>query len=204
MGDGDLRVHLPVISPPARRGDCADIPRPCTRFACRHNLALENWKGERRFASEHSCTLDMIEANAGESTLVEVGEVFELSRERIRQLEPAALRRWWIILAESPRGDQMIEDLGDLLGVDPWEELVRACQEELGKAKPRTSTGRSRRPWSDVEEDTLKSMWLDGYQDDTVAARLKRTVGAVETRRAQLGLVGERKPGDPRLANACR
>jgi hypothetical protein len=191
MGDGSLRAHLPVVQapepPPRRRGECSTIPRPCNRFTCRHNLALDDKGGGHSFATEHSCTLDAIDARG--ASLEDIGHLFALTRERIRQVEGIALSRWWILIADSPNADQLLDEIGELLGVDAWAEVVKACGEELGRL-PKRRTGNARRPWKPPEEDLLAARWRAGDSDAVIAAKLGRTVGAVEYHRQELGLVG--------------
>ena len=85
-----------AIERPRRRGDCADGPRPCPWLGCRYHMALRIrrlsitvdpafWAGEMR----HTCALDV--AAEGEHTLEAVGDLWGLSRERIRQIEQGAL-----------------------------------------------------------------------------------------------------------------
>ncbi len=90
---------------PVTREDCAYIPRPCPFLICPYNMVLDldvgyihNIQGrldasgnvlvynpDKSFLEQtHSCTLDV--AEAGPLTLEEVGEIFGITRERIRQL----------------------------------------------------------------------------------------------------------------------
>lgn len=64
---------------PQTRADCLDRPRPCPFTACRHHL-------------ETSCVLDEVDAH-GALDLRAVGQLFGVSRERIRQIEEMALVR---------------------------------------------------------------------------------------------------------------
>lgn len=60
---------------------------PCTRRACRYFLP-------RGLGGEH-CTLAIIEQRNGDGmTLREVGQAFDISRERVRQIEAVALVRF--------------------------------------------------------------------------------------------------------------
>jgi hypothetical protein len=101
---GDLLADMPDIQRPVTRGDC--IPggrcyiRPCPFIGCRyHNYScitrgcglklnfpdLEPWQ------IRHSCVLDV--ADEGEHTLEEVGDVMNITRERVRQLQASAFRK---------------------------------------------------------------------------------------------------------------
>lgn len=85
--------HLPVLEAPRMRADCAAGPRPCPFRSCRHNLTTAlGWRPGRP-----SCVLDV--ADAGGATLAEIGELFGLSRERIRQIQALAVEH----LAEAMR-----------------------------------------------------------------------------------------------------
>lgn len=104
---------------PRTRADCKDGPRPCERFLCRQHLAtdvLDNGTltviggpklSEAPTDSEierfvdaaiartlrfGSCALDVVDRNPDGVTLREIGEMLDVSRERIRQLERKALK----------------------------------------------------------------------------------------------------------------
>lgn len=89
--------HLPVLPPapeldpaaqPRTRADCLpggrNAARPCRWLTCRHSLAADGSTGE-------SCVLDV--ADQGGVTLVEVGDLLGVTRERARQIEAQALRK---------------------------------------------------------------------------------------------------------------
>lgn len=76
-----VRLHVVTAPRPLTRGDCIDAARPCRWSTCRHHLE----------SGGASCSLDV--AELGGLTLQEVGDVFEVSRERIRQIERDALRK---------------------------------------------------------------------------------------------------------------
>lgn len=93
---------------PQTRGECIDGPRPCPHVGCRHHLYLEVLDtGTITFAAPRrepwdfapSCSLDL--ADAGHQTLEQVGDLFNLSRERIRQIEKKALVK---LRLATPRG----------------------------------------------------------------------------------------------------
>lgn len=88
---------------PVTRGDCKTGPRPCGFVSCSHHLyldvnpetgvlklnfpRLEVWE----MPPGESCSLDL--ADRGGITLEEVGRVFGLTRERIRQVEVRGLAK---------------------------------------------------------------------------------------------------------------
>lgn len=86
---------------PAVRADCANVTRPCPYTSCKFNNYLdvaysgsvvlnfpdiEPWE----MNPDHSCTLDRAEEP---NTLEEVGEILNLTRERIRQIQAIALAK---------------------------------------------------------------------------------------------------------------
>jgi len=103
-------VHLRVLNEaeqpyerPQTRADCVDVPRPCPFVGCKHHLYLDYTKktGNIRLNFPHlepdqlpangSCSLDV--AEQGGVTLNVAGQMVNLTRERIRQVEAAALRK---------------------------------------------------------------------------------------------------------------
>lgn len=104
---------------PMTRGECPDV-RPCPHVTCKHHLAFDvnERTGSIKTNFPHlevdelveSCTLDV--ADAGGLTLEEVGEVMNLTRERIRQLETKALAKVAAALAKAglTAGDLRLDD----------------------------------------------------------------------------------------------
>jgi Sigma-70, region 4 len=83
---------------PRYRSECEGDARPCPHVTCRHHLYLEvlpsgqvkyNFPGLEVWELAHTCSLDV--ADGGPRTLEEVAELFNLTRERVRQLEVRAL-----------------------------------------------------------------------------------------------------------------
>jgi hypothetical protein len=99
----DLK-RLPVLKVrideprPKTRGDCKDGPRPCPWVGCKYHLYLDvnehtgsvkyNYPNKDPEDLEESCALDVADRDG--LTLDEVGQLLNLSRERIRQMEEYA------------------------------------------------------------------------------------------------------------------
>jgi hypothetical protein len=86
---------------PKTRADCVNGPRPCMFVSCKHHLYLDvnpetgsiklNFPDKEIWELEHTCALDV--AEKGGITLEEVGEIMNLTRERIRQVETRGLAK---------------------------------------------------------------------------------------------------------------
>lgn len=94
--------RLPVLQRPKTRADCANVPRPCPWVTCRYNLYLEvTRRGIVQFTRpnkepwemdpKQSCVLDV--AERGPLVLDNIGEILNLTRERVRQVELDALSK---------------------------------------------------------------------------------------------------------------
>lgn len=97
-----FRELLPILEDPDRpqtRGECKDMPRPCPYVSCKHHLYLDvnpetgsiklNFPDLEVWEMADTCSLDV--ADRGGITLEEVGEILNLTRERIRQVEVRGL-----------------------------------------------------------------------------------------------------------------
>lgn len=86
---------------PSTRAECANGARPCPFISCKYHLYLDvspktgsiklNFPDLDVWDLPVSCSLDV--ADAGGSTLEDVGSIMNLTRERIRQLEVKALSK---------------------------------------------------------------------------------------------------------------
>jgi len=91
---------------PEDRSECATGPRPCPYVSCKHHLYLDvnpdtgsiklNFPDIPVWEMEQTCALDV--ADRGGVTLEEVGDILNLTRERIRQVEMMGLEK----LRETP------------------------------------------------------------------------------------------------------
>lgn len=92
---------IAALPRPRTRGDCRDHDGPCPWVACKHHLYLDinpltgsiklNFPDLEPWQLEHTCALDV--AEAGARTLEQVGEITNLTRERVRQVESVGLAK---------------------------------------------------------------------------------------------------------------
>jgi len=102
---------------PRTRKECLEMGRPCLFVSCKHHLYLDvnpetgsiklNFPGLEVWQLRETCALDV--AERGGLTLEEVGEILNLTRERIRQVEATGLKK---LLEQT--GEQTIKDLLDM------------------------------------------------------------------------------------------
>lgn len=87
---------------PKTRADCERGERPCPFVSCRYNLYVDigasgsiqlNYPDKELDEVPHTCALDV--ADEGGKTLEEVGDLLNVTRERVRQMEERSLRRMW-------------------------------------------------------------------------------------------------------------
>ena len=94
-------LHSIEMQRPKVRADCVNGPRPCLFVSCKHNLYLDvnpetgsikmNFPDKEISELPYTCALDV--AEKGGITLEEVGEIMNLTRERIRQVETRGLMK---------------------------------------------------------------------------------------------------------------
>jgi len=97
---GKILVAPDDIERPVTREDCSGMVRPCPFVSCKHHLFLDvspstgsiklNFPLQEPWELKESCSLDV--ADRGGITLEEVGELLNLTRERVRQIELVAVR----------------------------------------------------------------------------------------------------------------
>ena len=104
------------VKRPTKRSECINGPRPCPFVGCKHHLYLDvnpetgsikfNFPDLEPWELVESCALDITEA-VGNLTLEDTGDTVNLTRERIRQVEVAALDR----LKKDPKGlEEFVEE----------------------------------------------------------------------------------------------
>ncbi len=86
---------------PKSREQCADMERPCPYVSCKYHLFIDvhpvrgaiklNFPDLEVWEMTETCALDV--ADRGGITLEEVGEIMNLTRERVRQVETAGLAK---------------------------------------------------------------------------------------------------------------
>jgi hypothetical protein len=117
----ELRVGAAMYPPvdiarPTTRAECKEEMRPCPWVACKHHLYLDinpetgsikiNFPDLEPWELKHTCALDV--AERGGITLEEVGEIMNLTRERIRQVEVRGLLK---LKMGSPSPDELGAEL---------------------------------------------------------------------------------------------
>ena len=106
-------MYPPVDEPrPRTRAECKEELRPCPWVACKFHLYLDvnpetgsikiNFTELEPWDLPHTCSLDI--AERGGITLEEVGEIMNLTRERIRQVEVRGLLK---LKMASPSPDEI-------------------------------------------------------------------------------------------------
>ena len=108
-----------TVDRPETRATCTRGVRPCPWVGCRYNLYLDvnpdsgtikyNFPDVEPWDLTESCSLDVAEESG--CTLEEVAVIMNMTRERVRQIEEAALVK--------------LDGSADLLELSSWEEDVR-------------------------------------------------------------------------------
>jgi hypothetical protein len=104
---------------PHSRAECMKMPRPCLFVGCKHHLYLDvnpetgsiklNFPDLEVWELPHTCALDL--AEEGGLTLERIGEIMNLTRERVRQMEASAVRKIRSVLDPGSK----VRDVGPVL-----------------------------------------------------------------------------------------
>lgn len=94
-------IEIAEYERPKTRADCGSGPRPCLFVACKHHLYLDvnpetgsikiNFPDKDVWELDETCALDV--AERGGVTLEDVGDILNLTRERVRQVEVTGLQK---------------------------------------------------------------------------------------------------------------
>ena len=103
---------------PKARAECKDGIRPCPFVSCRFHLYLDvnpvtgtlklNFPGLEVWEMPFTCALDV--ADMGGRTLEEVGQILNMTRERVRQLEASALKTIRVAIEEDEEKEEVEEE----------------------------------------------------------------------------------------------
>jgi len=147
-GDEDAHDEELDSLRPKVRGDCFRVPRPCPFVSCRHHLYLElRTSGSMLLPFPElepdelpeSCSLDLAERDG--MTLLEVGNLLGVSRERIRQIERKALHKLGVVMRlrrmdpNDFRKGEVLEDGSEVAELGP-SELEDTMREPIGGFEP--------------------------------------------------------------------
>ena len=108
---------------PQTRAECMDGERPCPYVSCKHHLYLDvnpntgsiklNFPDLEVWEMSESCALDI--ADRGGLTLEEVGDIVNLTRERVRQVEMRGLLKLKYLDETTQLKDYVEPDVLELL-----------------------------------------------------------------------------------------
>lgn len=96
------------INFPKTRQDCSNIPRPCPFARCRHNtfLDINQSSGKLKIIfpncespadmKSSNCSLDIVDER-GMMTLEDIGRFMNITRERVRQIADAGMRKLRVV-----------------------------------------------------------------------------------------------------------
>jgi hypothetical protein len=117
---------------PRTRGECAGAERPCPFVSCKHHLYLDvnpangsiklNFPDLEVWELTETCALDV--ADRGGIILEDVGEIMNLTRERVRQVETVAITKAREACArEGIAADALLDTTGRTASVPPEHSL---------------------------------------------------------------------------------
>jgi len=161
--DDDQEHEAAIHQRPRTRSDCiaggCNAARPCPWVSCRHHLGLDVSESGSVILHPHiqpwehrdTCALDV--AERGGLTLEEVGRRMDLTRERVRQLEKAALAKVRDallggedddgVLLESKAGHIPWGSLAEVPTTEEWVILPSRRKNDLAAPKPEAAEVRT-------------------------------------------------------------
>lgn len=177
------RIHLRVLADegvdvealrPRTRADCADVPRPCPWVSCQHNLYLDinPDNGSIKFnfpdvepegvPANKSCALDV--ADLGGASLEDVASTMNLTRERTRQIEVAALQRLQRASRTKGRAAHVLGEYSEFR--DESLAFRGNVNSSMAFAEPRPVRGEADEDGDDEEAPTRISFFAEGERAD--------------------------------------
>ena len=128
-------IDVPNSMPerPKTRGECVNGIRPCPFAGCSHHLFLDigeetgtlkmNFPDREIEDLVETCSLDV--ADRGEHTLDDIGDVMNITRERVRQIEHKIRRRLVPgLLALAPEFDFEVDEDAMRAAMEAGDELI--------------------------------------------------------------------------------
>jgi hypothetical protein len=122
----ELYPEAATLRRPRNRSECAAGPRPCPWVGCLYHLFLDVHPATGSIKFNHpdfepwempvSCALDI--ACVGDNTLEQVAAAMNTTRERIRQIEEATLRRLLLAKHAGTRDAEQAAALAALVELD--------------------------------------------------------------------------------------
>lgn len=130
---------------PKTRGECLNGPRPCPHLACKYNLSLDLVKNPANVDSDYvrivinkvswdtglNCVLDI--ADGGRMSLEDIGFLWGITRERVRQIEDRAIRK--ITNLKTPVAKKLADALDDWRNRDETASECRYLGHKYSMAK---------------------------------------------------------------------
>ncbi len=118
MAEGKELLPYMDYNRPRTRAECRDGIRPCPFVGCRYHLYLDvnpatgnlklNFPGLEVWQMPFTCAMDV--AEMGGRTLEEVGQILNMTRERVRQLEFSALQAIRGVVERDPWDTPLVSD----------------------------------------------------------------------------------------------
>lgn len=124
VSSNDNGFQYPLVRP-KKRGDCAEMPRPCPYATCRYSLLVEitdsgrlvdRTNGGDISLIKETCALDI--ADRGAHTIFDVGDIMGIAKSRAGQISDGALLK----LEEEVGAGWLINQPPE--AVNLWDEMT--------------------------------------------------------------------------------